>query len=426
MDKIKQNKKLLLLTVVVLLAAMAAVAVICNIYIQKKSTSGQYQPLGEVNLIVATDLHYLSPALTDHGSFFMEMAENGDGKTLVYTEELTEAFVSGVIERKPDAMILTGDLTFNGEKKSHEDLAKKLKRVEDAGIPVLVLSGNHDLNNKRAASYTEDSYTYVDSISAEEFEEVYGDFGFKEAQAKDSASSSYIYELVPGLRILMLDVNGVKETCRVPEETLEWIEGQLQKAQRKGCRVLAFSHQNLMKHSMFDGGYVIKNSADVLKLYRKYGAVVNFTGHLHIQHVEEQDGVWEIATSALPVSPCQYGEVHLTDETLSYETKRTEVSPWIEDFDTYAKDFFIKTSYRQAMAELYQVRDEKQKEKMASYFAELNYAYFAGKLDEIKADEELEREWKETGSFIGIYIESILREKRESQNTVKINFPGLA
>ena len=63
---------------------------------------------------------------------------------------------------------------------------------------------------------------------------------------------------------------------------------------------------------------------------------------------------------------------------------------------------------------------------MASYFAELNYAYFAGKLDEIKADAELEREWKETGSFIGIYIESILREKRESQNTVKINFPGLA
>lgn len=425
MDKIKQNKKLFLLTVVILLAAIAA-AVIFGIYIQKKSAPVQYQPLGEVNLIVATDLHYLSPELTDHGSFFMEMAESGDGKTLVYAEELTEAFVSGVIERKPDALILTGDLTFNGEKKSHEDLAKKLKKVEDAGIPVLVLSGNHDLNNKRAASYTEDSYAYVDSISAEEFEEVYGGFGFEEAQAKDSATSSYIYELVPGLRILMLDVNGTEEKCRVPETTLEWIEGQLQKAQRKDCRVLAFSHQNLMKHSMFDGGYVIKNSADVLKLYRKYGTVVNFTGHLHIQHVEEHDGVWEIATSALPVSPCQYGEVRLTDETLSYETRPAEVSPWIEDFDTYAKDFFIETGCRQAMAELYMVRDEKKKEEMAAYFAELNYAYFAGRLDEIKRDEELEREWKETGSFIGTYIESILKEKRESQNAVKINFPGLA
>ena len=39
--------------------------------------------------------------------------------------EITDAFIEEVIKRQLDGLILSGDLTFNGEKKSHGELAMK-------------------------------------------------------------------------------------------------------------------------------------------------------------------------------------------------------------------------------------------------------------------------------------------------------------
>ena len=46
--------------------------------------SGLSEP---VMLFVATDLHYISPELTDHGEFFQRMIENGDREK---TEQMSE------------------------------------------------------------------------------------------------------------------------------------------------------------------------------------------------------------------------------------------------------------------------------------------------------------------------------------------------
>lgn len=286
------------------------------------------EPFPEVRLLVASDLHYLSPALTDHGAYFTELIADSDGKTMEYSEELLEAFVETVIKSHPDVLVLTGDLTFNGARKSHEDLIQKLTRIEK-----------------------------VPGISEEEFERLYAPFGIGEAYAKDTVSTSYIWELTKGLRLLMLDVNGVKGTGRVPEKTLRWLEGQLMDAKRSGARVIAFSHQNLLQHSVFRRGYVIENSDAVLQLYRAYGVAANFTGHLHIQHIGEQDGFCEIATSAMSVSPNQYAKVIVRSSSLDYKTLPVDVSGWAKefrpdseellDFEKYAKEFFIDTSRRQ-------------------------------------------------------------------------------
>lgn len=41
-----------------------------------------------LTVVVATDLHYLSPKLTDYGTGFMRMVGNGDGKLTQYAPEL--------------------------------------------------------------------------------------------------------------------------------------------------------------------------------------------------------------------------------------------------------------------------------------------------------------------------------------------------
>ena len=96
------------------------------------------------NIMLATDIHYFSDSLTDGGPRFQEMVEYGDGKIVTYIDQITDAFLDEVVKQHPDALVLSGDLTLNGEKASHKDLAEKLHRVENHGIPVLVIPGNHD------------------------------------------------------------------------------------------------------------------------------------------------------------------------------------------------------------------------------------------------------------------------------------------
>ena len=107
------------------------------------------QKLSEpVKFMIATDLHYISPSLLGDGSFFTPSSEKrNDGKVVPYVSALTDAFLEEVKEKKPRALILSGDLTLNGAKASHEELAEKLLSVKSEGIDVLVIPGNHDVSS---------------------------------------------------------------------------------------------------------------------------------------------------------------------------------------------------------------------------------------------------------------------------------------
>ncbi|MCR5090237.1 MAG: metallophosphoesterase, partial [Oscillospiraceae bacterium] len=107
----------------------------------------------DYQVIVASDLHYIAPELTDGGRYYQRVLENGDSKFMPYIQEITDSFFAEVIDTSPDALLLTGDLTFNGAILSHEALIEKLAAVEDAGVPVFVLTGNHDVYNSNAARY---------------------------------------------------------------------------------------------------------------------------------------------------------------------------------------------------------------------------------------------------------------------------------
>lgn len=68
-------------------------------------------------------------------------------------EELTDAFIEEVVEAHPTVLILAGDLTFNGAKISHEAFAQKIAPIEQAGIPIIAIPGNHDLTINRSAKF---------------------------------------------------------------------------------------------------------------------------------------------------------------------------------------------------------------------------------------------------------------------------------
>lgn len=378
--------------------------------------------------LIATDLHYISPALTDHGAYFTRMLENSDGKVTAYIDEVTDAFLLQVIARHPDALILSGDLTFNGARRSHEDLAAKLRSVRENGIPVYVIPGNHDLHSYMSASFEGDSFTRVDSLTSDEFAEIYREFGFDAAISRDPYSLSYMAEPVPGVRLLMLDTNTRHMESAVAQNTFTWLEAELQKAQQDGAKVIAVSHQNLLAHSnLLSDGFVIANASLLRSLYERYGVSVNLSGHIHMQHTAaSENSLPEIVTSSLAVSPCQYGVLEITRGAAQYHTEAVDVAAWARaagktdenllHFRQYAASFFAGTMLRRAAAQL---GSEPDASAMTTWLAGLNAAYFSGRMDTIDSASEMAGRWMETDAFFGQYVQSILSEERRDHTHLR-------
>ncbi|MCR4694087.1 MAG: metallophosphoesterase [Pseudobutyrivibrio sp.] len=399
-------KKLLLLSTLLSISLVACGS-------DSAQDSNSKEGLEPIDIVVITDTHYLSPDLTDHGKYFTDMMDSADGKMTRYCQELIEAGFSQVIDKGADAVILTGDLSFNGAKESHIDFAKELKTLEDAGIPVFVLPGNHDLNKANAASFFGDSYELVDSVTDQEFMDIYGDYGYDEAIALDENSCSYVARLSDDLRLLMVDVNGGGAGSMVKKEVLEWVEDQLKDASKEGDYVIAGSHQTLFEHNpMFTFGYVMVNNQQLLDLYKEYGVICNLSGHMHIQHIAE-DGLPEFVTAAQAVSPNYIANLHLEDHQGHYEVEPTDVSTWAKDngiedpnlldFADYSSSYFKEVAKNKILS-------GDGDERNAEFFSEINRGYFSGDLRDLDLDQELLEYYKNNKDSDNKYMESIFYE----------------
>ena len=96
----------------------------------EEETEGPGDPVDrekvETHLIIASDTHYMSPSMTDYGAAFDSLVNSNDGKVIRYQPQLWQAFKSEVLAANPDALILSGDLSLNGEKANHLEFSSPL------------------------------------------------------------------------------------------------------------------------------------------------------------------------------------------------------------------------------------------------------------------------------------------------------------
>lgn len=377
----------------------------------------------DLTIVHVTDMHYLSPALTDYGETFMALIEDGDGKITHYTPQLMAAFVEEMLALQPDAVILSGDLTFNGAAQSHTDLVALLTPLTVAGIQVLALPGNHDTNTN-GYQFVEPDVYFVPGLADADFADTYVALGYADAFSRDAASMSYVAQISPHVWCLLVDVNANGTAGTVCEDTFVWIEEQLIRAQQEGVTVIAVSHQPVLIHNrLFTFSYVINNNTQLQALYEKYQVPVNLCGHLHMQHIEKSNGLVEIAASSLAVSPNQYGVLRIRDHQLQeYRMQPLDVAAWASrtgqtdphllDFAAYSAGFFDQTTYAQA-ASMFTVSTLplEEQEPMIDFVVQLNAEYFAGKRT-LTAEHPMWAMWQKhmPAAFFTYYMDSILEE----------------
>ena len=386
----------------------------------------------ELKIGFATDLHYLAPSLTDNGAPFINLLKKGDGKIIHFSEEILDSLISNAKENHLDYLIIPGDLTYNGEKESHLNLAKKLNKLEKSGIKVLLIPGNHDIDSYFSYSFSGNEGTKVENISYQDFKDIYSEFGYSDAIIKDENSFSYIYPLKENLYAIFLDTNAEGAENKLKAKTLKWLESSLE-ALGSESNYISITHQNLTAHNKnFIEGFIIQNSEDILKIYEKYNVKLNLTGHIHIQHISKSDNLNEISTGALASYPHSFAKINIdSSNNLSYSSESLPIKTKdmdFEEFKSYSKGFFYETTYKKSFSKLDEIDNitTKEKEFMADFSSLVNIGYFSGDLYKSIEDLKLHKGYslwndKAKTNFFNSYLNSVFEEKAIDNTKFEIN-----
>ena len=314
-------------------------------------------------IIVMSDIHVMAPELLENRGSAYENYLSQDPKLLEYSGEVLEYLVGETLQRNPDLVIIPGDMTKDGELVSHQLVVSILAKLRSAGIPVIVMPGNHDIDNPEGYYFNGDNTRPAVRTSPEQFAAMYADFGYNRAYAKDPASLSYVCEPLKGLVLLCIDTDKYEEnrfidkgdtvnynqtSGRIRPATLTWMLAEADKARAEGKQVVLVQHHNIVQHydaqGTLQGAYLIDDYENVGKQLMEHGIHMAFTGHSHLQDIAQYR---TIADNAQPDSLIDVA----TGSTISYP------NPWrtvkvSNDFT----EWHIKTEYVMTIPSLSNVK----------------------------------------------------------------------
>ena len=374
--------------------------------------------MGETRVMVVSDLHYLAKELYEGSDLFLRALRSGDGKLTQYGDELLDALEKTALREMPDALIVSGDLTFNGEKASHQALAERFERLRQAGVPVWVIPGNHDINTGAARGFTNTGWYSAEGVAEADFASIYADFMLYDPAG---VQFSYAVPLNDSLWLAMTDVSfyqGWAQTFGLFNAGhREWLEGVLIRAGETGAEVITVTHHSLIAHTDFmRDSYQMMGYETMLSLARQYEVRLNLSGHLHIQHIAREGDIADAALGAFCLWPHRYAMVTLRDDgSLAYEARSLDAGDLPEGLLEESRTWFYEITAEKNRAALGDAGlPEDVLDAMADFAARFNLAYFSCTYDNADPtwrDDPAYALWQEYGGgAFGQYLTQVMDE----------------
>lgn len=275
--------------------------------------------MGKLQFYIMADNHYFSKKLWVDGPQ-IEGRSHTDQVLIKESPEINEAFFR-LIENDIDTntVVLIGDLINLGEKICHEEFTARLRRLQQNGKRVLVLTATHDYNGCGedengfvATGYNANDTYHVPCTRRNDLDEIYRPFGRGDADSEYDMSYSIN---VAGYRFILLNDDGNGHTdCGLDDKGNEWLENQLIRAKENGEDVLLFTHhpvitpypvyETVAPTEMYGRHPILK------QLLMKHGVRVVFTGHTHVHTIRKiSDGNKELFDVGTTSVVSAYGKI---------------------------------------------------------------------------------------------------------------------
>lgn len=286
-------------------------------------------------ICVISDTHIMAPSLLKQDGKAFQDYLAADRKLLKESPELMDSAVARIRQARPQALLITGDLTKDGEQVSHRYLVDHyLKPLRQQGIRIFVIPGNHDINNPHAVVFKGDNTERASTVSAQEFANIYHDYGFGEAIARDTASLTYVAQLTPAIRLIAIDAckyyenDFDKNTCvtsgRIKPATLAFITRAVADAKAHGCKVLAMMHHGMAPHFRMQdlvlSEYLVDDFDVLARRFSEMGIKVVFSGHFHSQDIAREGDLTDVETGSVVSYPHPVRTIDISADSLYIRT----------------------------------------------------------------------------------------------------------
>ncbi|MBR2480561.1 MAG: metallophosphoesterase [Clostridia bacterium] len=301
-----------------------------------------------MKLYVMTDIHLYSkrnwladPYEWERKATQMQMRESED--------IIREAFDIILADPDTNTVLITGDLTDNGERNSHEDLLKIFEEYTQKGLRILVTTSTHDYRELKKTKYSkvdqnkglsygyDEEYNYKRFLPCAKREDLrawYAPYGRKEALSVHEESMSYTYDLDEKYRLIAINddyIANEKNSHRgLDKNQLSWILNEAKRATEEDKKIVCFTHHPVLTPSpvykLIGSHDIIADNINLANLLADNGINVIYTGHSHIHDIEyhkSENGnlIYDIATGALVGSPPLMRKVnYLDDGTIDVKT----------------------------------------------------------------------------------------------------------
>lgn len=290
--------------------------------------------LSPLTLTVLTDTHYYSKENGTSGSAYDSANSKSQMLLAESAEVLESAFKQIVSDNKSDIVLISGDVTHNGELNSHKEFIEMLRSLKSKGKRVYVITATHDFcKNGFSDSYVGDEKIPTPTASRDELFDMYREFGPDEAIAVHRESMSYIIQLCDGYRLFALnDDSNLNGKSGFSDECFEWISERVKEAREENQFIIAMTHHPLIAPSPL---YEIIGKGDMLGDYKQrinqladLGIQFIFTGHTHIHNISAHESknnnvIYDICTASPIGYPGAYRTVTFdpANENVSVETE---------------------------------------------------------------------------------------------------------
>ncbi|MBQ7957464.1 MAG: metallophosphoesterase [Clostridia bacterium] len=292
----------------------------------------------DISIATLSDAHYYADSLKGNRTEDYQALVKGSTTTLDLTAACFDAALITLEKELKKAnnpyLILPGDLTYQGEYESHIEIAGKLEKWEKkTGIDVIVINGNHDVNNAKAYSFVNDKKEAAQQTTQEDFREIYKNLGYDIAYhtytppaGKQQGGLSYSVRLDEGYRLLILDTNIYSSDCTkdgsdehetrqaISDDLLEWALAECADAKAKGEEIIGISHSSMIDHigsyqEKLLGAYIVEGWEDRVTALTDAGLHFNFCGHQHLADVatyvtDNGETLYECESPPVGTYPC--------------------------------------------------------------------------------------------------------------------------
>lgn len=308
----------------------------------------------QTRIAVLSDTHVMNPQLVKNNGTAWEKALAKERKLLDYSHEAFDAMVEKYLADKPDILLITGDLTKDGELASHEYVVAGLDKLRQVGINVYVIPGNHDLGTTNALIYDGETTNKAEVVGPMSFENLYRHYGYNKTSTRETSTLTYACEPIPGLKLIGIDSgkDGI-----LSNTTVDWVCQQAKQARNEGKQVIAMMHHPLFPHvngaSILSVSYSIKDYENIRNRFVDAGIRLILTGHIHVSDIAKDynatisDSIYDVNTGSTISYPCDYREMSLSADfsQLTIKTGHITSLPSDNDYMNTAKtryqDFVI-------------------------------------------------------------------------------------